>query len=74
MSIHNLTQDVEIKFWDFVINMMAEDGPISKLIRFIKSILDSRVGSLALLIIVWASVGFIAGMIIGKIVSLIQVF
>ena len=74
MSIHNLTQDAEIKFWDFAINMMAEDGPISKLIGFFRRILDTKIGSLALLIIVWASVGFIAGLIIGKIVSLIQVF
>lgn len=74
MSIHNLTQDVEIKFWDLVINLMEEDGPITKFIEFFKSILDTKIGSLALLIIVWASVGFIAGLIIGKIVSLIQVF
>ena len=74
MSIHNITQDVEIKFWDFVINLMAEDGPISKMISFFKDILDSKIGSLALLILVWASVGFIAVLIIGKIFSLVQVY
>jgi len=74
MSIHNITQDVEIRFWNLLINMMAEEGPISKLVKFIKGFMDSRIGSLALLIVVWASVGFIAGLIIGKIVALIQVF
>lgn len=74
MSIHNLTQDFEMKFWYFVIDMLDEDGPIMKIIQFFKRIVDTRIGSLALLIIVWASVGFIAGLIIGKLVSLIQIF
>jgi uncharacterized protein YacL len=63
-----------MKFWHFVINMLDEDGPIVTFIQLFKRILDTRIGSLALLIIVWASVGFIAGLIIGKLVSLIQIF
>jgi hypothetical protein len=63
-----------MKFWHFVIDMLDEDGPIVTFIQFFKRIIDTRIGSLALLIIVWASVGFIAGLIIGKLVSLIQIF
>jgi hypothetical protein len=63
-----------MKFWHFVIDMLDEDGPIVTFIQFFKRIMDTRIGSLALLIIVWASVGFIAGLIIGKLVSLIQIF
>jgi hypothetical protein len=74
MSIHNITQDFEMKFWHFVIDMLDEDGPIVTFIQFFKRIMDTRIGSLALLIIVWASVGFIAGLIIGKLVSLVQIF
>lgn len=74
MSIHNITQGFEMKFWHFVIDMLDEDGPIVTFIQFFKRILDTRIGSLALLIIVWASVGFIAGLIIGKLVSLVQIF
>ncbi len=74
MSIHNLTQNFEMRFWHFVIDMLDEDGPIMKIIQFFKQIVDTRIGSLALLIIVWASVGFIAGLIIGKLVSIIQIF
>jgi hypothetical protein len=63
-----------MKFWHFVIDMLDEDGPIVTFIQFFKRIMDTRIGSLALLIIVWASVGFITGLIIGKLVSLIQIF
>jgi len=71
MTIHKLAKNLEIKFWDALIPIMEEKGPIMKIKQFLYGIIHSKPGYLALLILIWGAVGFVAGMLIGRIIGII---
>lgn len=73
MTIHKLAQNFEMKFWDIVTPFMADEGPIMKTINVINGVIKSRAGYLALLIFVWAGVGFVSGLILGRLFWMIQI-
>jgi hypothetical protein len=72
VSLVELSQFVEIKFWNIVTPMMAEKGPLMKIIKTHQRILSSRAGYLMTLLIVWAAVGFLSGMVLGRIIWIVQ--
>ena len=73
MAIHKLAQNFEMKFWDIVIPFMAEEGPIMKSINFIKGLIQTRAGFLTLLLLVWAAVGFVSGLLLGRLIWMVQI-
>lgn len=72
MSIHQLAQHFEIKFWDIVIPVMEEKGPLMKIISFLKQLLKTKSGFLTLLILILAIIGFFSGLILGKVIWMVQ--
>lgn len=73
MTIHKLAQNFEMKFWDIVTPFMADEGPIMKSTNFVKGVIQSRAGFLTLLLFVWAGVGFVSGLVLGRIIWMIQI-
>jgi hypothetical protein len=51
---------------------MEEGGVLMKIIQFIKKSLISRVGFLVFLFLTFAAVGFLSGMILGRIIWMVQ--
>ncbi|QRN83795.1 hypothetical protein JR338_03295 [Chloroflexota bacterium] len=70
MNRKRLVRKMEVKFWDTVTPLMDENGPILKTKKVLNKTLHSKAGFLGLLILVWSAVGFTAGMVIGKVISL----
>ena len=70
MNRKRMIRKMEVKFWDTVTPLMGENGPILKTRKaFIKTV-HSKAGYLGILILVWSAVGFTAGLLIGKVISL----
>ena len=72
MTIYCLTQHIEIQFWNLVILLMEDEGPLMKTIRSINQTTGKSVVNILLLILVWAAIGFISGMIIGRFILMFQ--
>lgn len=72
MTICRLAQTIEIKFWNVIIPVMEEEGPIMKTINSIKHVLRVKAVYIALLVFIWSAVGFVSGMIIGRIIMILQ--
>lgn len=72
MTVNELTQYVEIRIWNLVIALIEQANPLMKVIqssnqqRLAKNVLFLR------LLIVWAAVGFVTGLIIGRIIWMMQ--
>ncbi|MDF1519927.1 MAG: hypothetical protein RQ728_04420 [Brevefilum sp.] len=74
MIFDKFTQQCEIRFWDIVIMIAQEEGPVMKLIKKSRESNGSRLGTFLLLILIWAAVGFTVGMIFGRLMALFQYF
>ena len=73
MTIYRLAQNLEIKFWNLIIPVMEEEGPLMKTIRSVKRVSREKHNLIAVLILIWAAIGFITGMIIGRVILLLQI-
>jgi len=71
MIIDKFAERFELRFWDIVTVIAQEEGPLMKLVKKSKEMKRSRFGTLLILILVWATVGFTVGLIFGKLISLI---
>ena len=72
MNIQQMTQRWEIKFWDLLTPIIAEEGPLMKKFHLIKINFRTKTAFLWLLGLVWAAVGFVSGMILGRVIDLLQ--
>lgn len=72
MTINQIADVFEIKFWNIIIPFMEEKGPIMKIIRWFKKLINSKAGFLILLFLVWAAVGLIFGLTLGRVIWMFQ--
>jgi hypothetical protein len=70
MNRKRLIRKMEVKFWDTVTPLMDDNGPILKTKKVLNKTIHSKTGFLGILILVWSAVGFTAGLLIGKVISL----
>jgi len=70
MNRKRLIRKIEVKFWDTVTPLMDDNGPILKTKQVLNKTLHSKAGFLGMLILVWSAVGFTAGLVIGRVISL----
>ncbi|MDY6846263.1 MAG: hypothetical protein SVP52_03915 [Chloroflexota bacterium] len=73
MTLGKFTQRCEIQFWDIVIMIAQEEGPLMKVIKKSRERKRSRLSTFLLLILVWAAVGFTMGLIFGRLIMLFEV-
>lgn len=72
MTIYRLAQTIEIKFWNVIIPVMEEEGPLMEIINFMKHVFRTKQSQIAFLVLVWSAIGFITGMIIGRVLWILQ--
>lgn len=72
MTIYQITQGIEIKFWNVITPFMSEEGVLMKTIRAAKRQTERKPINTALLILIWAAIGFVSGMLIGRIIIILQ--
>lgn len=70
MNRKRMIRKMEVKFWDTVTPLMDENGPILKTKRMFSKTIHSKAGFMGLLVLIWSAVGFTAGLVIGKVISL----
>jgi hypothetical protein len=70
MSIQKFAVSIELNFWRTIITAMDEEGLIMKLSRYLYRLIHTKFGYFLLLVIVWGSVGFTFGLLLGRILSL----
>lgn len=70
MSYQRFVQNCEMKFWDIVTPVMSHNGPISKINVFASQLKQNRKHYILVLIAVWGIVGFLAGLVIGKVIEM----
>lgn len=73
MNRKRLIRKMEVKFWDTVTPLMDKNGPILKTRKAFSKTIHSKAGFLGILILVWSAVGFTAGLLIGKLISLFPI-
>jgi hypothetical protein len=66
----HFSQTVEIKFWDTAITLLESKGPILAVKNWFYGIIHTKPGFLTLMILLWSAIGFVAGLLIGRIISL----
>lgn len=72
MLLLNLVQAFELDFWKLIILLLQEEGPVMKIAKWVKKIIRSKSGHLTLLLVIWSVVGFIGGLVIGRIIWMLQ--
>ncbi len=73
MSIYHLSQNIEMKFWKLITPIMDEEGSLMKTLHSAKRAVRTKLIHIALLVIVWAAIGFVSGMLIGRVIWILQV-
>ena len=72
MTVNQIADVFEIKFWNIIIPFMEEKGPIMKIIQWFKQLIYSKAGFLIFLFIIWSAVGFIFGLTLGRVIWMLQ--
>jgi len=62
----------ELKFWTMVIRLMEEDGILMKTTGLIKRVVHTKVGLLIFLFFVLSMIGFLSGLILGRVFLFFQ--
>lgn len=70
MNRKRIIRKIELKFWDTVTPLMDSNGPILKSKQVVYKTLHSKAGFMGTLVLVWSAVGFVSGLLIGKIISI----
>ena len=73
MSFQHFVQNCEMSFWKFLTPVLGKKGPILKLKSFTTLLHQDKGKYLVFLVIIWGSVGFITGLLIGKLMDLFLV-
>ena len=63
---------LEINFWNLIILMFKEEGPIMRIVQWLRRVMQTKVGLLTVLIVVWSGVGFLIGLVLGRIIWMLQ--
>lgn len=74
MSIQSISQHIERKFWGAVTPILEKEGPIMKTTNLFYRFIHTKVGYITLLILLWGAIGFVAGLILGRIIGYYQIF
>jgi hypothetical protein len=72
MTIAELAQTFESKFWLIVIPILDANGPVLKMMDYSRRLMRTRAGFLCFLFTVWAAVGFMLGLVLGKMIWIVQ--
>lgn len=72
MSLLKIVLMLELNVWGLMILMFQEEGPIMRFVQWLKIVMQTKSGYLAVLLVVWSSIGFVGGLVIGRIIWMLQ--
>lgn len=70
MSFQHFVQCCEMKFWDVVTPVMGNKGPIVRIKSFTSRLKLNKTRYLLILIAIWGTVGFVTGLLFGKVIEM----
>jgi hypothetical protein len=73
MTFFKVVQQVENRFWKTFISLLSHEGKIMRGIRTRKQANHRQGRNIGFLIIIWAAIGFVSGMLIGRILLIFHV-
>lgn len=73
MTVDRFTQSLEIKFWNVIIPVIENEGLLMKGLQSMKRRFFTKQSQIAFLVLVWSAIGFVSGMIIGRVLWLLQI-
>jgi hypothetical protein len=74
MTVKTIFQKSEMQFWKMLTPMMGEKGFLMKVVEFLRKIFRSRIGYFGLLAVIWASIGFLSGVVLGRVIWMVQLY
>ena len=72
MFLIKVVQTLEINLWGLLILMLQEEGPLMKTIEWLKRVMQKKSGYITVLIVVWSAIGFVVGVVLGRIIWMLQ--
>lgn len=72
MALLKVVQLLEINIWSLLILLLQEEGPLMKIIHWIRRVMQTKSGYLTVLIIIWSGIGFVFGLVLGRIIWMLQ--
>ncbi len=72
MTVLKVARLLEINFWNLLILLLQEEGPVMQFVQGLKRMTGTKAGLLIVLIAVWSAVGFLMGMVLGRIIWMLQ--
>ena len=72
MTLLSVILLMEMNFWNFIILMFQEEGPVMRVVHWLKYVMQTKGGMLTVLLVVWAAVGFLIGLVLGRIIWMLQ--
>jgi hypothetical protein len=72
MALLKVIQLLEINFWSLLILLLQEKGPLMKIVHWLRQVMQTKSGYLTVLIFVWSGIGFVFGLVLGRIIWMLQ--
>lgn len=72
MNLEKVSDFLEVRFWNCAIYIMKEEGPLMKIINLFTRFIRSKAGFYSFLVLVWAAVGFLLGLVLGRLIWFFQ--
>ena len=64
---------LEINFWSLLILVFQEEGPLMNIAHWLRGIMQKKSGYLTVMVIVWSAVGLLIGLVLGRIIWMMQI-
>lgn len=71
MTFQHFVQNCEMKFWNTVTPVLGKQPADRKFQLISNDLVQHRSKYIALLVVIWGFVGFVAGLVIGRIIGLL---
>lgn len=72
MVLLKVLQILEINFWGVLILLFQKEGPLMKMAEWLQGIMQKKSGYIAVMILVWSAIGFLLGIVLGRILWMLQ--
>lgn len=72
MALLKVVQLLEINIWRLLILLLQEEGPLMKIFHWLRRVTQTKSGYLTVLIVVWSAIGFVFGLVLGRIIWMLQ--
>lgn len=72
MNLLDVVQLLELNFWELLTLLFREEGPVMKIVLWVRRVMQTKAGYLTVLMVVWSAIGFLIGLVLGRIIWMLQ--